>query len=70
MLARWSEWLAIAGIILVFTGYAITKPEMFIYVGSAALIFSALIAFYLIVYGKKRKITDKDRDDHFMNPAD
>lgn len=70
MLAKWSEWLAIAGIILVFTGFAITRPEMFIYVGSAALILATLIAFYLLIYGKKRKITDKDRDDHFINPAD
>ena len=70
MLAKWSEWLAISGIILIFTGYAITNPAMFIYVGILTMLVSAGIAFYLVVYGKKRKITDKERDDHFMNPVD
>lgn len=70
MLAKWSEWLAIAGMILMFTGYAVTRPEMFMIVGAGALFLSAGLAVYLVFAGKKRKITKKDRENHFLNPAD
>jgi len=70
MLAKWSEWMAVAGMVLLFAGYAITNPAMFFITGLALLIGALVLAVYLLFFGKKRNVTKKDKEDHFLNPVD